>query len=144
VIILQTFAMVAIALYTRWFHLGGLFAGWAAGLAWGLSMLYKIPNSTTGARHFGGTALELGRLSLLGWYPFPGAQTQIYVGFVALLGNLITAALLTIVLRQMRVSNGTDETEAPDYHADEGSPRLAPIAPDHTELDSSPPKVVRW
>ncbi|MGH3792139.1 MAG: sodium:solute symporter family transporter, partial [Pseudonocardiaceae bacterium] len=144
VIILQTFAMVAIALYTRWFHIGGLFAGWAVGLAWGLSMIYSIPNPTTGVRHVGGTALELGRLSLLGWYPFPGAQTQIYVGFVALLGNLITAALLTIVLRQMRVSNGTDETEAPDYHADEGSPRLATIAPDHTELDSSPPKVVRW
>jgi len=38
------------------------------------------------------------------------------------------AVLVTLVLRRMGVSNGTDETEAADYHADEGDPRLKPVA----------------
>lgn len=106
VIILQTLPLVAIALYTRWFHRWGLLAGWAAGMTWGLWMLFNIPNLTTGI-----AALELGRLSILGWKPFAGSTMQIYPGFVALVGNLVVAAIVTLVLRQMRVFNGTDETE---------------------------------
>jgi SSS family solute:Na+ symporter len=128
VIILQTLPAVAIALYTRWFHRWGLLAGWAAGLAWGLSMLYAIPNPATGAAHFGDWALELGTLSILGWEPFAGSPVQIYVGFVALIGNLVVAALVTVVLQQLRVFNGTDQTNPQDYHADEGSARLKPVA----------------
>jgi solute:Na+ symporter, SSS family len=128
VIILQTLPMVAIALYTRWFHIWGLAAGWAVGLVWGLSMLYGIPNPAGGKRHFGGSALALNELSILGWHPFAGSPTQIYVGFIVLIGNLVVAALVTTVLRQMRVFNGTDETEEQDYHADEGSPALKPVA----------------
>jgi solute:Na+ symporter, SSS family len=127
VIILQTLPMVAIALYTRWFHIWGLAAGWAIGLVWGLSMLYGIPNPASGKQHFGGSALALNELSILGWHPFAGSPTQIYVGFIALIGNLVVAALVTIVLRQMRVFNGTDETEEQDYHADEGIPQLKPV-----------------
>jgi SSS family solute:Na+ symporter len=121
VIILQTLPMVAISLYTRWFHIWGLVTGWTIGLAWGLSMLYVIPRPTTGTGHFGGTALELGALSVLGWKPFPGSMVQIYPGFVALLGNLVVAAVVTIVMRGVQVFNGTDETEPQDYHAYEGS-----------------------
>ncbi|MGH4005342.1 MAG: sodium:solute symporter, partial [Pseudonocardiaceae bacterium] len=128
VIILQTLPAVAIALYTRWFHRWGLLAGWAAGLAWGLSMLYGIPNPTTGAAHFGGSALKLGSLSILGWEPFAGSSLQIYAGLIALVGNLAVAVLVTVVLRQLRVFNGVDQTGAQDYHADEGSPRLKPVA----------------
>jgi solute:Na+ symporter, SSS family len=128
VIILQTLPMVAIALYTRWFHIWGLAAGWAIGLVWGLSMLYGIPNPASGQRHLGGSALALNELSILGWHPFAGSPTQIYVGFIVLIGNLAVAALVTIVLRQMRVFNGTDETEEQDYHADEGIPQLKPVA----------------
>jgi solute:Na+ symporter, SSS family len=128
VIILQTLPAVALALYTRWFHRWGLLAGWAVGLAWGLSMLYGIPNPTTGAAHFGGSALRLGKLSILGWEPFAGSSIQIYAGLIALIGNLVVAALVTIVLRQLRVFNGIDETDPQDYHADEGSPRLKPVA----------------
>jgi solute:Na+ symporter, SSS family len=127
VIILQTLPMVAIALYTRWFHIRGLITGWAVGMAWGLIMLYGIPNPTTGRQHFGGSALALDKLSLLGWHPFSGSPMQIYVGFVALIGNLIAAILVTIALRQMRIFNGTDETNPGDYHEDEGSPRLRPV-----------------
>jgi solute:Na+ symporter, SSS family len=128
VIILQTLPMVAIALYTRWFHIQGLATGWVAGMGWGLIMLYGIPNPVSGKQHFGGSALALRELSILGWHPFAGSPTQIYVGFVALLGNLVAAMLVTIVLRQMRVFNGTDETNPADYFADEGSPRLKRLA----------------
>ena len=128
VIILQTLPAVAIALYTRWFHRWGLLAGWATGQVWGLSLLYSIPNPATGAAHFGDWALELGTLSLLGWEPFAGSPVQIYVGFVALAGNLMVAALVTMALRQLRVFNGTDQTDPQDYHADEGSSHLKPVA----------------
>lgn len=128
VIILQTLPMVAIALFTRWFHIWGLVAGWVVGMGWGLVMLYGIPNPATGKQHFGGSALALNKLSILGWHPFAGSPIQIYVGFVALIGNLLAAVLVTIVLRQMRVFNGTDETNPSDYYEDEGSPRLRPVA----------------
>jgi SSS family solute:Na+ symporter len=106
VIILQTLPMVAIALYTRWFHRWALLAGWVAGMAWGLWMLHSIPNLTTTI-----AALELGKLSILGWEPFAGSTMQIYPGFLALVGNLVVATVFTLVLRLMGVSNGTDETE---------------------------------
>jgi SSS family solute:Na+ symporter len=128
VIILQTLPMVAIALYTRWFHAWGLAAGWAVGLAWGLTMLYDIPNPATGTGHLGDTGLELGALSILGWHPFAGSPTQVYVGFIALIGNLLVAALVTIVARPMRIAGGTDETALLDYHHDKSSPQLEPVA----------------
>lgn len=128
VIILQTLPMVAIALYTRWLHTWGLVAGWVAGMGWGLTLLNGIPNPASGKHHFGGSALALDKLSIVGWQPFAGSPTQIYVGFVALIGNLVVAILVTIVLRQLRVSNGTDQTTPQDYLEDEGSPNLKPVA----------------
>ncbi|MGH3719605.1 MAG: monocarboxylate uptake permease MctP [Pseudonocardiaceae bacterium] len=128
VIILQTLPMVAIALYTRWLHIWGLAAGWVVGMGWGLTLVYSIPNPASDQRHFGGSALALRELSILGWHPFASAPTQIYVGLIALIGNLVVAAVVTIVLRRMRVVNGTDETEAQDYRAAEGSPQLEPVA----------------
>ena len=128
VIILQTLPMVAIALYTRWLHTWGLVAGWVVGMGWGLTLLYGIPNPASGKQHFGGSALALDKLSIVGWQPFAGSPTQVYVGFVALIGNLVVAILVTIALRQLRVSNGTDETTAQDYLQDEGSAHLKPVA----------------
>jgi SSS family solute:Na+ symporter len=128
VIILQTLPMVAIALYTRWFHVWGLVAGWVAGMGWGLVLLNGIPNPASGKQHFGGSALALNKLSIVGWHPFAGSPMQIYVGFVALIGNLVVAVVVTIVLRRLRVFNGTDETSPADYHEDEGSPRLHPAS----------------
>jgi SSS family solute:Na+ symporter len=93
-----------------------------------LTLLYGIPNPASGKQHFGGSALALNKLSILGWQPFAGSPTQIYVGFVALIGNLVVAVLVTIVLRQLRVFNGTDETTTQDYLQDEGSPQLKPVA----------------
>src|SRR6195952_5908327 len=61
VIILQTLPSVAVGLYTRWMHRGGLIGGWAAGMIVGLWMLYEIPTlnpKTHGVvkEHFGGSA----------------------------------------------------------------------------------------
>jgi SSS family solute:Na+ symporter len=128
VIILQTLPMVAIALYTRWLHIWGLAMGWLVGLGWALALLYRIPNPASGKRHFGGSALALNELSVLRWHPFAGSPTQVYVGFIALIGNLVVAVLMTIVLRQLRVFNGTDQTHPADYDEGEASPRRKPLA----------------
>jgi SSS family solute:Na+ symporter len=96
-------------------------------MSWGLVMLYNIPNPASGRQHFGGSALALNKLSLLGWHPFPGSPMQIYVGFVALIGNLVAAIPMTITLRKLHIFNGTDETNPSDYLQDEGSPRLRPV-----------------
>ena len=127
VLILQTLPAVALALYTRWFHRWGLIAGWIVGIGWGLIMLYGIPNPANGKLHFGGSALPLNDLSLFGWHPFGGSQVQIYVGFVALVGNLVIAAVVTVIARQLKVFNGTDDTDPADYHADEHDKDLRPI-----------------
>ena len=127
VLILQTLPTVAISLYTRWFHRWGLIAGWVVGIGWGLVMLYNIPNAATGKAHFGGSALKLGDLSIFGWHPLSGSQLQIYVGFVALIANLLVAVIFTVIARQLKVFNGTDDTEAEDYHADEHDKDLREI-----------------
>ena len=128
VIILQTLPAVAVALYTRWLHRWALVAGWAAGMGYGMYLLYLIPNPAAGRAHFGGSALALDELNLLGWQPFAGSTVQIYVGFVALAVNLVVAVAATAVLRAMRTSEGEDRTHPSDYHADEGSARLKPVA----------------
>jgi SSS family solute:Na+ symporter len=126
VLILQTLPAVAIALYTRWFHRWGLVAGWAVGMVWGLIMLYGIPNPASGKQHFGGSALPLKDLSILGWHPFSSTM-QIYPGFVALLANLVVAAVVTIIAKRMKIFNGTDDTEGTDYHTDEHDKSLRAV-----------------
>lgn len=130
VIILMTLPAVAIALYTRWLHRWALVAGWAAGMAYGMFLLYRIPNPAdpVGRPHFGGSALALDKLDLLGWQPFPGSPVQIYVGFVALVLNLLVAVLVTLALRAAGTPEGTDATRPADYHADQGSARVEPVA----------------
>ena len=128
VIILQTLPAVAIALYTRWLHSIGLIAGWAVGMAWGLYLLWTIPNPAIGKDHFGGSALTLSKLSIFGWQPFGDSTVQIYVGIVALAANLIVAVVVTAILRAAKVKDGRDLTRGRDYHADEGDAKLRAIA----------------
>src|SRR5207249_2013533 len=131
VIILQTLPSVAISLYTRWFHIWGLIAGWVVGLGWGMYLLYLIPNPATGHAHFGGSALALGKLSLFGWHPFTGSQVQIFVGVVALAANLLVAIVVTLITRATRAASGSDSTSPVDYYVDEDSaalPKVAPVA----------------
>jgi len=117
IIILQTAPAVAIGLYTRWLHRGGLIAGWAAGMGLGLWMLYQIPNAATKRAHFGGSAFPLEK------FGFDTPKT-IYVGFVAVALNLLVAVVVTLILRAMKTPEGVDGTEPDDYFADEGDPRL--------------------
>jgi solute:Na+ symporter, SSS family len=117
VIILQTAPSVALGLYTRWLHRGGLIAGWAAGMAMGLWMLYNIPNAATKRAHFGGSAFPLSK------FGFDSPKT-IYVGFIAVLVNLLVAVIVTFILRATKTPDGVDGTTPDDYFADEGDPRL--------------------
>ena len=73
--------------------------------------------------------MALDKLTILGWHPFGGSQVQIYVGFVALVLNLVVSVLVTLALRAGHVGEGEDSTHPADYHADEGSERLRPVAP---------------
>ncbi|MFG1886002.1 monocarboxylate uptake permease MctP [Micromonospora sp. NPDC049102] len=119
VIILQTLPAVALGLYTRWFHRGALIAGWVAGMGLGVWMLYQIANPATKRAHFGGSAFPLEK------FGFDTPKT-IYVGIVAVLVNLVVAALATLALKAGRVPDGTDGTSPGDYFVDEGDEKLAP------------------
>jgi SSS family solute:Na+ symporter len=97
-------------------------------MGYGLYLLYTIPNPATGKLHFGGSALALDKLTVFGWHPLAGSTVQIYVGFVALVLNLVVAVLVTVAMRAAKVTEGADETLPGDYHADEGSDRIKPPA----------------
>jgi SSS family solute:Na+ symporter len=116
VIILQTLPAVALGLFTRWFHRGALVAGLLAGLLAGLVMLYQIPNPATGKAHFGGSGYALSHFGL-------DTLATVYVGFVAVIVNLLVAVLVTLVLRG-RVPDGEDATARSDYFADRGDPTV--------------------
>ncbi|MGX7675491.1 monocarboxylate uptake permease MctP [Plantactinospora sp. DSM 117369] len=139
VIILQTLPAVALGLYTRWFHRGALVAGWVAGMGLGMWMLYQIPNPATKRAHFGGSAFPLEKLG------FDGSTKTIYVGLVAVVVNLLVAAIVTLILRAAKVADGVDGTEQDDYFADEGDPRVVPSPRESAEVAGEPvepaPKV---
>ncbi|PRY18785.1 monocarboxylate uptake permease MctP [Pseudosporangium ferrugineum] len=130
VIILQTAPAVALGLYTRWLHRGGLIAGWAAGMGLGLWMLYQIGNPNTGRKHFGGSAFPLSEFGF-------DTKRTIYVGFVAVLLNLLVAVIVTLILRAAKTPEGVDGTTRDDYFADEGDPRLERGRTTPSEIASS-------
>jgi solute:Na+ symporter, SSS family len=121
VIILQTMPSVALGLYTRWLHRGGLIAGWVAGMASGLAMVYSIPklnpDGTVAREHFGGSAFGLSKLGF-------DSKATIYAGLLALLVNLVVAVLVTVVLRAMKVEDGVDGTAETDYTAEREDPTV--------------------
>jgi SSS family solute:Na+ symporter len=117
VVILQTGPSVALGLYTRWLHRGGLIAGWVAGMSLGLWMLYDIANPATGRKHFGGSAFPLSDFGF-------DTKKTIYVGFVAVAVNLLVAVIVTLILRATKTPAGVDGTALDDYFADESDPRL--------------------
>jgi SSS family solute:Na+ symporter len=117
VIILQTLPSVGLGLITRWFHRGGLVIGWAAGMAAGMWMLYRIPNPANGHKHFGGSAYALSDIGL-------HTKMTVYVGAIALAVNLVVAVLVTLVLKAAKTTDGVDATRAEDYVADEEDPKV--------------------
>ena len=117
VIILQTLPSVGLGLATRWFHRGGLIAGWAAGMAAGIWMLYRIPNPANGHKHFGGSAYPLSDIGL-------DTKLTVYTGIIAVAVNLVVAVVTTVVLKAAKTADGVDATRAEDYVADEGDPKV--------------------
>ncbi|HEX6469334.1 MAG TPA: sodium:solute symporter [Streptosporangiaceae bacterium] len=117
VIILQTLPAVGLGLLTRWFHRGGLIAGWVAGMSAGMWMLYQIPNPARGKDHFGGSAYDLHKLGF-------GTHMTVYVGLIAVALNLVVAFLATLALRAAKTPDGPDATRTDDYYADEGDPKI--------------------
>jgi solute:Na+ symporter, SSS family len=119
VIILQTMPSVALGLYTRWLHRGGLIAGWVAGMAAGLAMVYSIPklnpDGSVAREHFGGSAYALSKLGF-------DTKVTVYAGLLALLVNLVVTVVVTAVLRAMKVADGVDGTAESDYTAEREDP----------------------
>jgi solute:Na+ symporter, SSS family len=119
VIILQTLPAVAVGLYTRWLHRWGLVAGWVAGMSLGMWMLYQVPNPATNHKHFGGSAFPLSK-----WFDPTSiglnAKTAVYVGFVAVLFNLLVAVLVTLVCKAANAPDGVDITQPTDYTGEAG------------------------
>src|SRR4051794_37550257 len=137
-IILQTLPSVALGLYTRWLHRGGLIAGWVAGMAAGLAMVYNIPklnpDGTVAREHFGGSAYGLSKLGF-------DTRTTVYAGLLALLVNLVVTLVVTAVLRAMKVADGVDGTADTDYTAEREDPtfRDLPDPLSDEPLAGSPP-----
>jgi SSS family solute:Na+ symporter len=111
VIILQTLPAVVGGLFTGWLHRWALLAGWAAGMAVGVAMLYATPNANTHRPHWGGSLYPLSKLGL-------DTKSTIYPGLVALALNLLVAVLGTVLLRALGARTGTDETSEADYHVE--------------------------
>jgi SSS family solute:Na+ symporter len=105
--ILQTLPAIVGGLYTRWFHRWALFAGWAAGMAWGTWLAYGVASPVQ--EHFGGPLAN-----------FPGTETKVYIALLAFCLNLAVAVVGTVLLRAAGVPEGTDHTRPEDYQADLG------------------------
>jgi SSS family solute:Na+ symporter len=113
VIILQTLPAVFVGLYTRWPHRAGLIAGWAAGMASGVWMLYVTPNPAVKQAHWGGSAFAFSHLGI-------HTKEAIYTGFVAVVVNLAVVAVVSLLAKAFRVPDGADATATADYFTDEG------------------------
>jgi SSS family solute:Na+ symporter len=106
--ILQTFPALAIGLYTRWLHRWAMIVGWAAGMAYGTVAAYH--QSTATVHHF---ATSTSKVPL--WHQ------SLYIGFSALVLNLVISVVLTVILRAVYPSSaGVDETAPTDYVAERG------------------------
>ena len=79
--ILQTFPALVFALYTRWFRAGGLLAGWLVGIVGGTWIAFA-------------DGLKPVHTLVLG-----GQSYTVYIGLLALILNVIVAAVATLVLR---------------------------------------------
>jgi len=113
--ILQTLPAIVIGLYTRWLHRWAVFAGWAAGFAYGTWLAYGVPVVGDPGSHFGGPLVN-----------FPGTETKVYIALIAFLVNLLVAIVLTVVFRAMKVDEGVDSTRPDDYTADTGDEGVDP------------------
>ena len=106
--ILQLFPMLVAGLFTRWFDRWALLTGWLAGMVFGTVAAYNSASPT--ASHWASSSdIEFGH--------------TVYIGFSAVLLNIIIAVILTVILRAAKVPQGADETLPHQYTAD---PAAAP------------------
>ena len=119
VIMLQTLPPIVLGLWRNVMHRWALLAGWAAGMATGLVLLYGTANPVTGKEHFGGAQTALSRLGL-------DSEASIYTGLVALAVNLLVTVLASLVLRALRAPEGEDVIAPEDFEAD--AEDVAPVA----------------
>jgi SSS family solute:Na+ symporter len=110
--ILQIFPMLVVGLYTRWFHRWALLTGWAAGMIYGTVAAYNVHNAT--ASHWAASSdIVFGH--------------SVYIGITAFVINAVIMIVLTLILKALRVPEGTDETLPHQYTADPPKePALAP------------------
>ncbi len=101
--ILQTFPSILAGLYTRWFHRWALIIAWAAAMTYGTIEAWRTPGG--GQQHFGANSA-------------PVFGHIIYIGFAALVLNLVIAVVLTLIFRAVRLPAGKDETRPESYTAD--------------------------
>jgi solute:Na+ symporter, SSS family len=96
--IAQLFPSVVIGAFTRWMNPWALLCGWAAGMFWGTQM-----------------AASLGLKSSV--YPLHlfGGTYAMYAAVPALLLNLLISTSLTLLLRALKVAEGSDATAIEDY-----------------------------
>ncbi len=99
---LQILPAVVFGLYTRWFHSTGLLAGWAVGMVAGTWMSWS-----QGVKPV---------------FMVPGIG-NLYIGLIALVINLVIAAIVTVIVKSSKSADGTDQTVATDY---EDAPGTAP------------------
>jgi SSS family solute:Na+ symporter len=95
--ILQTLPAVFLGLYINWFHHRALIIGWTAGMIVGTWMII--------AQQFAS------------FYPFvlDTLATPIYIGFVALMVNLLLTIVVTAIMRIFREGQTQDMTTATDF-----------------------------
>ncbi len=96
--ILQTLVPVYLGLYTNWFNRWALLIGWLAGMIAGTGMFIATGLKST-------------------IYPVFGIQ--MYVGFSALLLNIILAIILTPLFEAVGARRGRDLTSPADYDEEE-------------------------
>jgi SSS family solute:Na+ symporter len=92
--ILQIFPAVVFGLFTRWFRSEALLGGWAIGMALGTALC----------------ALQ----GVKPVYPLPGVGA-VYIGLIALVANIVTAALGTWLASLGGTPRGADVTATADY-----------------------------
>jgi len=116
--ILQTFPAIVVGLYTRFFHRWALLAGWAVGMVYGSWTAFNNPKIGDPGSHFGSPLDPF--LSVPWSDTFMPFETPVYIGFTAILLNLLVTLVLSVVLRAAGVAEGVDQTRPEDYHADSG------------------------
>jgi SSS family solute:Na+ symporter len=126
VIILQTLPALVLGLWRTFAHRWALLAGWAAGLATGLVMVYDTPNPATGKEHFGGAQYALSKLGF-------DTKVTLYTGVIALAVNLLVVVVGSLVLRAVRAPAGEDRTRPEDYDYEPKGEEAAPLPPPPAE-----------